>query len=151
MLNMEEEDNGIDEDDRNDIQKKKKSSSKKKKFRKPSRLQKQEMIIKQIVEERIEYLMDLAFKIYPDVPELADRYVEHVRNYSSAVKVPIPRKYKRYICHKCKKLMVPGYSCRVRIQSKRKYGSKLIITCLRCGHMMHIQFKQRKKNTEDQR
>lgn len=147
---MEEEDNKIDNDGSNSDQKKSQHRSiKKKKFRKPSRLQKQEMIIKEIVEERIEFLMDLAFKIYPDVPELADRYVEHVRNYSSAVKVPIPRKYKRYICHKCKKLMVPGYSCRIRIQSKRKYGSKLIITCLQCGHMIHIQFKQRKKKTEE--
>jgi len=102
-------------------------------------------IIKQLALERIEYLMELAFKIYPENPELANRYLEHSRNYSMSTKVKIPRKYKTYVCHKCKKLMIPGYSCKIRIQSRKKRGSHLIITCLNCQNIVHqIYFKSKK-------
>ncbi|MHA1819208.1 MAG: ribonuclease P protein component 4 [Promethearchaeota archaeon] len=101
-------------------------------------------IMKQLALDRINYLMKLAFEIYPGNPDLANRYVELARAYSMSAKVKIPIVYKKFICHKCKKLMVPGYSARYRIISKKKRGSYFNITCLNCGHKTQIYFKARK-------
>ena len=87
--------------------------------------------------------MNTAIKIFSKNSELANRYVELARKYSMSSKVTIPSRYKQIICHKCKKLMIPGISRRTRIQSQSKRGSRLVITCLNCGHMIHIYFKSK--------
>ncbi|MBD3353486.1 MAG: hypothetical protein GF364_18530 [Candidatus Lokiarchaeota archaeon] len=112
--------------------------------RKPSGKRRRIKIMKQIAFERINYLMESAISIYSHNKELANRYVELARNYSKSAKVLIPREYKRLICHKCKKLMVPGVSSRTRIQSRKKRGTRLVITCLNCGNQVHIFFKTKK-------
>ncbi|MHA1727764.1 MAG: ribonuclease P protein component 4 [Promethearchaeota archaeon] len=107
-------------------------------------------IQKTLASERIEYLMEKAIKIYSSNSELANSYADLAKKYSMAVKVPIPSKYKKLICHKCKKLMIPGISSRTRIQSRKKRESRYIITCLHCNHQIHIYFKQKhNKNKEE--
>ncbi|MHA1338920.1 MAG: ribonuclease P protein component 4 [Promethearchaeota archaeon] len=142
-MNSDSKDSSINNCVKKNIKKKRKSYKEYKK----NRYKRAKEVIKQIALERIEYLMELALKIYPDCPELANRYVIHARNYSMAAQVRIPKKYKRYICHKCKKLMVPGYSCRIRIKSCKGRGSHLIITCLNCNNIIHqIYFKAKKSS-----
>lgn len=123
------------------------TNSYRKKHRRSNKSQnkKKGKIIKSIALERIEYLMDKAVDMYSLNPELADRYVDISRRYSMSVKVRMPQKYKRIICHKCKKLMVPGVSSRSRIQSRKKHGSRIVTTCLHCGNMAHIFFKARNR------
>ncbi|MEM2739392.1 MAG: ribonuclease P protein component 4 [Candidatus Bathyarchaeia archaeon] len=90
--------------------------------------------------ERIERLFELALKYFEKNPEIADRYVEVARRISMKAKVRIPKTYKRYfVCRGCKRLMVPGYTCRIRIRSE---GSpRIIITCLRCGAIKRIPIR----------
>ena len=115
----------------------------KKKQRKPTKFRKENKIIKEIAAERIEYLMENAISIFSSNPELANRYVAMSRKYSMAAKVGIPEKYKRFICKKCKKLMIPGISRRTRLHSRKKKGSRLVITCLNCNNSIHIFYKNK--------
>ena len=115
--------------------------------RRPSRNKKKAVFMKKLAAERIDYLMEKALDVYSDNSEIANRYCEISRNYSMATKVEIPRRFKRLICHKCKKLVLPGISGRVRIQSRKGRGSKLVKTCLNCGKQTTIYIKA--KNRED--
>lgn len=95
---------------------------------------------KKVALERIERLFELALKCFEENPERADRYVEIARRISMKAKVRIPRVYKRYLlCKKCKRLIVPGYTCRIRIRSDG--STKIVITCLRCGTIKRIPLR----------
>ncbi len=137
----------IEKDEHSEQRKRSKRVSMKKR-RKPSRFRKQNTIIQQLALERIEFLMESAIKIYSRNPELGNRYVDLARKYSMASKVKMSTKYKNIICHKCKKLLIPGVSSRHRIQSRKKRGSRYILTCLTCNHTVHIYFKQKKTTTK---
>jgi ribonuclease P protein subunit RPR2 len=95
---------------------------------------------KKLALERIERLFELALKYFKVNPERADRYVEIARRISMKAKIRIPTIYKRYlICKGCKRLIVPGYTCRIRISSKGT--TRVVITCLRCGTIKRIPVK----------
>ncbi len=125
-------------------QKKKSKISTRKKRRRPSRHRKQNTIIQKLALERIEFLMERAVEIYSKNSDLANKYVDLVRKYSMSSKARIPIKYKKIICKKCKKLLIPGVSSRHRIQSRKKRGSRYVVTCLNCNNTVHIFFKQKK-------
>ncbi len=114
-----------------------------KKRRRPSRYRKQNAIIQELASERIDYLMKSAKQIYSKNPDLANRYIVLARKYSMSAKTPIPIQHKKFICHKCKKLLIPGVSSRHRIQSRKKKGSRYVVTCLQCNHVSHFYFKQK--------
>ena len=114
------------------------------KHRKPSRFRKQNSIIRTLALERIDYLMKTAIQIYSKNPEIAERYVQLARRYSMSSKAEFPLQYKQMICHNCKKLLLPGFTSRHRIQSRKKRGTRYIITCLHCNHLVHMYFKQKK-------
>jgi RNase P subunit RPR2 len=42
---------------------------------------------------------------------------------------------KRFICHGCKKLLIPGRNARVRLARGTKKTKVLRVTCLECGHV----------------
>ncbi len=98
-------------------------------------------IIKQIAQERIEILMNKAFETIHKEPDLAQRYVELARKIGMRYRVRIPKKWKIFICRKCKRLMVPGLNCRVRIQRKRE--PHVTITCLMCNHTKRFLIKRK--------
>ncbi|MCP4760879.1 MAG: hypothetical protein GY870_03795 [archaeon] len=129
----------------------KKTNAYKKKHRRKSKNKnkKRENIIRSIANERIDYLMNRAIEIYSLNPDLANRYVEIARKYSMSLKVNIPQNFKKLICHNCKKLMIPGVSSRNRIQSRKKRGSRYVITCLNCNHKIHIYYKRKDGNEQD--
>jgi len=82
-----------------------------------------------IAKERIKILMELAIKNgLENKIDRADRYVYLARKIGMKYNVRIPRKYKRFICKKCKRALIPGITARVRIRR-----GKVVYTCLRCG------------------
>jgi len=137
----------IEKIERSDQRKRSKQILKKKR-RRPSRFRKQNSIIQKIALERIEFLMETAIKIYSRNSELGNKYVDLARKYSMASKVRMPTKYKNIICHKCKQLLIPSVSSRHRIQSRKKRGSRYVLTCLNCDHSIHIYFKQKITTTK---
>ena len=122
----------------------------KRRKRQPTKFKKEKTIKKVLALERIHFLMEKAKEIYSINPDLANRYADLSRRYSMSVKISFPMEYKKLICKKCKKLMIPGKTCRTRIQSRKKRGSRYVITCLSCNNMTHIYFKRKdKKKTKN--
>lgn len=106
-----------------------------------SRFQRQYELMQELALERIIDLLNRAQYIVHDNPVLANRYVEHARRLSMAVKVPIPPELKRLICHGCKQLIIPGNNMRFRIHNRNHYGTYLVVTCLSCGHITRYLVK----------
>lgn len=97
--------------------------------------------IVEVAGERIEILMENAFKRMLEHDEgLAQRYVYLARRISMKSRVRIPRRWKIFICRGCKKLMVPGLNCRVRVQRRR--NPHVVLTCLMCGHVKRFNYKK---------
>ena len=97
---------------------------------------------KAIALRRIRRLFELALQVVKTEPELADRYAEIARRIAMRARVKIPPEYKRLICKRCKRLIVPGLTCRVRLQPRRE--PHIAITCLRCGGVYRIPIKGRR-------
>lgn len=97
--------------------------------------------VKRIARQRIQTLFQLARKIYPEDPCLAQRYVDIARRVAMAAKIRLPVEYRRMICRHCKSFILPGVSCRVRIKQRREPHA--VITCLKCGKYMRIPLKKR--------
>lgn len=95
--------------------------------------------VKEIAAERIEILMENALRMMEKDEKLAQRYVYLVRKVSMKSRVRIPRRWKIFICRGCKKLLIPGLNCRVRIQRRRK--PHIALTCLMCGHIKRFNYK----------
>jgi ribonuclease P protein subunit RPR2 len=103
---------------------------------------------KQIAQERIERLFEMAEKEYAVNPERAHRYVELARNLAMHFRIKIPREYAGRYCKHCYAYLVPGVNSRVRTRD-----STLTITCLACGHVYRMPFaretKAKRKKTID--
>ena len=97
---------------------------------------------KAIALRRIRRLFQLALKVVKEEPDLADRYAELARRIAMRARVKIPPEYKRLICKRCKRFIVPGLTCRVRLQPRRE--PHIAITCLRCGGIYRIPIKGRR-------
>jgi len=91
---------------------------------------------KAIAAERIERLFELAEKAFEKHPELSDRYVKLAWKIATRYNVRLPAALKRKFCRKCLSFLMPGISCRVRIQS-----SCVTTACLRCGHVTRLPYK----------
>jgi ribonuclease P protein subunit RPR2 len=90
-------------------------------------------IIRQIARARIDFLFQRADEIFSHNRDLANRYVYLARRYSQRAKIKIPVKWKKRICHKCKKFLYPGINSRIRIHSGGN-GSHVSMTCLECNN-----------------
>ncbi|MFH1127328.1 MAG: ribonuclease P [archaeon] len=96
----------------------------------------------EIAKERIEILFGRADIEFPEHPELSDRYVEIARRISMKYNVPIHQVFKKRFCKKCKKYLVYGANCRVRLDSQKKC---IIITCLECNNKMMYGYARPKE------
>lgn len=97
---------------------------------------------KELARERIEKLLSLASDIHEERPELADRYVELAWRIKTRCNLRLPDRLKRKFCRKCRSLWIPDKTCRVRTRSSRP--PHLIITCLKCGYIKRIPYKESK-------
>jgi len=95
---------------------------------------------RRLAEQSIDNLFELALGVYPQEPQLAQRYTAMARRVGMRSKVRIPKKWKLLICRRCKGFLLPGSNCRVRIQQKRE--PHLTITCLNCGGVKRIPIKR---------
>jgi ribonuclease P protein subunit RPR2 len=88
---------------------------------------------KDLALQRIEILMRNALKTSKDNPELARRQAQLAKNMGMKFRVRLPYEIRQLFCKKCKSLIIPGQSARVRLG--RTKVRALRITCLKCGHM----------------
>jgi len=101
---------------------------------------------KKIALQRIHSLFQLARDVIREDEELAQRYIAIARKIAMAARVRIPREYRRQICRGCKKFILPGVNCRVRIQQRRE--PHVVVTCDYCGRHMRFPIKKgREKET----
>jgi len=107
---------------------------------------------KRIALQRIHRLFRLAKNVIHEDEKLAQRYISIARRVSMASRVRIPREYRWQICKGCKKFILPGVNCRVRIQQHRE--PHVVITCGYCGKHtrfpMKIGEKQKDDNTKNE-
>ena len=101
------------------------------------------VVRKQIALQRIHTLFRLAREKIHENSQLAQRYVEIARKIAMRTRVHMPREYRRMICKHCKRFILPGVNCRVRIQPRR--NSHVVVTCLSCMHYMRIPLKKREE------
>ncbi len=98
--------------------------------------------IREIARERVEKLLNLSQNIFLKDPNLAKRYLEISLNVAKRVNLRLPLQAKLRICKKCLSPMIVGSTCRVRIRAE--HGSKLVVTCLKCGHVRRMPLRGRK-------
>jgi len=102
---------------------------------------------RKIALQRIHRLFRLAKNVIHEDERLAQRYIVIARKISMASRVRIPREYRRQICRGCKKFILPGVNCRVRIQQRRE--PHVVITCGYCGKYMRFPMKIGEKQKHD--
>ncbi len=93
--------------------------------------------IKRIARERIDILFQQAEEIFEVDSDLSDRYVEIARNIGMKHNVSIPEEFRRRICRDCNSFLVPGYNCRVRLDSKQ---NNKVVTCQKCGNVKRYPY-----------
>ena len=91
---------------------------------------------KRIALQRIHKLFQLARDTIVEDEKLAQRYVGIARKLSMATRTRMPLEYRRQICRECKRFILPGVNCRVRIQQRRE--THIVVTCGYCG--THIRY-----------
>lgn len=99
-----------------------------------------------IAVERINILFKRAEEMFPEKPELSNRYVEMARKISMRYNIPIPKELKRKFCKKCYKYIVPGKNCRVRTDASKQ---AVIVKCLECGYVMRYPYIKEKKEARN--
>ncbi|HYA33153.1 MAG TPA: ribonuclease P [Candidatus Bathyarchaeia archaeon] len=86
-------------------------------------------LVRDIVLQRIDRLLEMAATEFPAHPKRSDRYVELVWRLATRHRVPLKKKKMRF-CRNCGAYFVYGTNARVRIKNKR-----IAITCLKCGDL----------------
>lgn len=86
---------------------------------------------KSIARERMEILLEIAREKLESDKKLSRRYVQLSRLIAMRYNVPIPQKWKPWLCKECGTLLAPGVNCKVRIS--RKGGTHRLIVCGECG------------------
>jgi ribonuclease P protein subunit RPR2 len=98
---------------------------------------------KQIALERIRVLFNLARETIHENPTLAQRYVNIARRISMTAKVRLPVECRRQVCRYCKRFILPGVNCRVRLQQQPE--PHVVVTCLLCSKRARFPLKNRRK------
>ncbi len=86
---------------------------------------------RQIAEERIGILFNLAKKEFDTHPDRSRRYVQLARKIGMRYNVRLAHDVKRSFCKECGTLLVPGKTSIVRTNARER---ALRIKCLNCGH-----------------
>ena len=97
----------------------------------------------QIAFERVDILFERALRIYKEDPILANHYVEIAKRIRMVARLRLPPRWRPFVCHHCKQLLLPGVNCQVRMQSRGGRGSHVAKTCLACGHVTRFYVKKK--------
>lgn len=86
---------------------------------------------KEIAGERLRILVDHARKAKNG--ELASRHARVAKEIAMHFRLRLPYEIRQLYCKKCKQIIVPGRTSRVRLG--RSTTKAVRITCLKCGHV----------------
>jgi len=86
-----------------------------------------------------EDLIESASATAPQDPELAKEQAALARDIALKFNLRFDWRLKRFFCHGCKRLIVPGLNARVRLGTDKM----LLITCTECGHVNRKKLKAR--------
>ncbi|WP_321430086.1 ribonuclease P protein component 4 [uncultured Methanolobus sp.] len=100
---------------------------------------KNKAVARNIAQERIEYLFNLAKSEFSENSEKSKRYVALARKIGMRHRISIPPELKRSFCKNCGSLLVPGNNSRVRLKDET-----IIMTCLTCGNIKRYPFDKEK-------
>ena len=89
-----------------------------------------------IAKNRIKVLFQLAKESFKEDSKLSDKYVKVARRIAMKYKIRLGSQLKKRICKHCRKYLVPGINCRVRIHKHR-----IIYYCLSCKHYIRHPIK----------
>ncbi|MGQ9478609.1 MAG: hypothetical protein ACUVQ0_01125 [Thermoproteota archaeon] len=88
-----------------------------------------------IARERIEILLKLALETASVNMRYAEYYVKLALRIAERFNLRNKSILRRYFrCSKCKNVIIPGRTCRIRILKKRGIG----VICLKCGYLKTI-------------
>ena len=108
------------------------------------------MIIRDLALQRMKMLYSLALdETRKGRDWLARRYIELIIKYSHKARVKPPRYIRRGYCRRCKIPLIPGLTSRIRIQSKGRRGSRIVVTCLKCGWIRRFMVKTLEKRLRE--
>ena len=94
----------------------------------------------EIAIERMEILFNRAEMEFITHPERSNRYVEMALKLSTKYNTPVPEKWRRRYCKKCKSFLKPGCNCTVRL-----VNSEVNVFCGECNHVMKIPYRKEQK------
>jgi len=109
--------------------------------RKKSIHSKNKQKIDKVAKESINHLFQEAEKNFQEHPERSHRYAELASRIWLKYKISLQPEVKRRLCRKCRKFMVPGKTCKIRI-----HQSRVIYTCTLCGNIQRFPLKQKNKS-----
>ncbi|MCS7109683.1 MAG: ribonuclease P [Candidatus Micrarchaeota archaeon] len=75
---------------------------------------------RELILERIEWLLSLAEKSIKARPDRTKRYVSLARKLSTRYRVAIPKRFKKRICKICNTIWIPGYNVKIRLNKRKK-------------------------------
>ena len=97
-------------------------------------------LLADLARQRIERILQVALEVAKTDYELARKEAALARRIALKYNVRLPFSLKRFFCHGCKQLIIPGLNCRVRL-SRRAH--MLRMTCLMCGHTYRRPLRSR--------
>jgi len=89
-------------------------------------------------------LIESASLTAPTDPELAKRQAALARRIALKFNLRFDWRLKRFYCHGCKRLIIPGMNARVRLGPERM----LLVTCLQCNFVNRKRIRKARLNTE---
>ncbi len=90
---------------------------------------------KDMANQRIIRLFELARDEYEKHPDRSDRYVQLARKIGMRYRVRMPQELKSQICKHCHAYLVQGVTARTRLQ-----GTHISTTCTSCGKQMRMPY-----------
>ena len=94
---------------------------------------------RKIAKERIKILFELAEKEFKKHPERSKRYIQLARKIGLRYNIRLTKEQKRKFCKNCNSLLLPGVSCKVRLDKNKKTVS---IKCLNCNKIYRYPYKR---------
>ncbi len=105
--------------------------------------------MQQIALERVDILFARALRLFHEDPDLANRYVDLAKRICMVARLRLPGRWRPYVCRGCKGFILPSVNCQVRIQSRPGKGSRVVKTCLKCGHVTRYYLRKASNAPED--
>lgn len=88
---------------------------------------------KEIAENHINELFDLAKKTFSSEKSLSDRYIKLALEMRNKYKIKLTKEQKAHFCKSCHCFLMPGANSKVRIKNKA-----VLLHCDKCGFIRRL-------------